>query len=99
MSCIFIQDLTVQNREIEILNKLGLHARAAAKLTRLAGQFQSEVWLSRNGRKVNAKSIMGVMMLAANKGSILGIETTGKDEAEAMLALIDLVSNYFGESE
>ena len=89
----------MQTREIEILNKLGLHARAAAKLTRLAGQFQSEVWLSRNGRKVNAKSIMGVMMLAANKGSTLGVEITGKDENEAMLALIDLVGGYFGESE
>jgi phosphocarrier protein len=89
----------VQTREVEILNKLGLHARAAAKLTRLAGQFQSEVWLSRTGRKVNAKSIMGVMMLAANKGSTLGVEITGKDENEAMLALVDLVSSYFGESE
>ncbi len=89
----------MQAREVEILNKLGLHARAAAKLTRLAGQFQSEVWLSRNGRKVNAKSIMGVMMLAANKGSTLGVEITGKDENEAMLALVDLVSSYFGESE
>ena len=89
----------MQTREIEIRNKLGLHARAAAKLTRLAGQFQSEVWLSRNGRKVNAKSIMGVMMLAANKGSTLGVEITGKDENEAMLALVDLVGGYFGESE
>ena len=89
----------MQTREVEILNKLGLHARAAAKLTRLASQFQSEVWLSRNGRKVNAKSIMGVMMLAANKGSTLGVEITGKDENEAMLALVDLVSSYFGESE
>ena len=89
----------MQTREDAILNKLGLHARAAAKLTRLAGQFQSEVWLSRNGRKVNAKSIMGVMMLAANKGSTLGVEITGKDENEAMLALVDLVSSYFGESE
>lgn len=89
----------MQTREVEIRNKLGLHARAAAKLTRLAGQFQSEVWLSRNGRKVNAKSIMGVMMLAANKGSTLGVEITGKDENAAMLALVDLVSSYFGESE
>ncbi|GDX59514.1 MAG: Phosphocarrier protein HPr [Nitrosomonadaceae bacterium] len=89
----------MQTREVEIRNKLGLHARAAAKLTRLAGQFQSEVWLSRNGRKVNAKSIMGVMMLAANKGSTLGVEITGKDENAAMLALVDLVSSYFGENE
>ena len=89
----------MQTREVEIRNKLGLHARAAAKLTRLAGQFQSEVWLSRNGRKVNAKSIMGVMMLAANKGSTLGVEITGKDENAALLALVDLVSSYFGENE
>ena len=89
----------MQHKEVEILNKLGLHARASAKLTRLAGQFQSEVWLSRNGRKVNAKSIMGVMMLAANKGSTIGIETSGKDEAEALQALVNLIGDYFGESE
>jgi phosphocarrier protein HPr len=89
----------MQYREIEILNKLGLHARASARLTQLASQFQSEVWLSRNDRKVNAKSIMGVMMLAASKGVIVGIETTGADEAEAMQALVDLIENRFGESE
>ncbi len=89
----------MQYREIEILNKLGLHARASAKLTQLASQFQSEVWLSRNDRKVNAKSIMGVMMLAASKGVVLGIETTGADEAEAMQALINLIEDCFGESE
>ena len=81
------------------LNKLGLHARASAKLTQLASQFQSEVWLSRNDRKVNAKSIMGVMMLAASKGVVLGIETTGADEAQAMQALINLIEDCFGESE
>lgn len=89
----------MQYREIEILNKLGLHARASARLTQLASQFQSEVWLSRNDRKVNAKSIMGVMMLAASKGVILGIETTGADEVEAMQALINLIEDCFGESE
>ncbi|MEO6561961.1 MAG: HPr family phosphocarrier protein [Nitrosospira sp.] len=89
----------MQYREIEILNKLGLHARASAKLTQLASQFQSEVWLSRNDRKVNAKSIMGVMMLAASKGVVLGIETTGADEAQAMQALINLIEDCFGESE
>jgi phosphocarrier protein HPr len=89
----------MQYREIEILNKLGLHARASARLTQLASQFQSEVWLSRNDRKVNAKSIMGVMMLAASKGVIVGIETAGADEAEAMQALVDLIGNRFGESE
>ena len=89
----------MQNKEVEIINKLGLHARASAKFTKLAGSFQSEVWLSRNKLRVNAKSIMGVMMLAANKGSQISIETTGPDETEAMLALITLIENYFGENE
>lgn len=95
----------MQHREIEIINKLGLHARASAKLTQLAGQFQSEVWLSRidnrdnSGRKVNAKSIMGVMTLAASKGSSISIEITGADEAEAMLALVTLIGDCFGEGE
>jgi len=81
------------------VNKLGLHARASAKLTQLAGSFKSEVWLSRNGRRVNAKSIMGVMMLAAAKGSSLTIETDGPDEGEAMQALTKLIAERFGESE
>ncbi|MBA2659299.1 MAG: HPr family phosphocarrier protein [Nitrosospira sp.] len=89
----------MQYKEVEILNKLGLHARASARLTQLASQFQSEVWLSRNDRKVNAKSIMGVMMLAASKGVVLGIETTGPDETEAMQALVNLIEDCFGESE
>lgn len=89
----------MQYKEVEILNKLGLHARASARLTQLASQFQSEVWLSRNDRKVNAKSIMGVMMLAASKGVVLGIETTGPDETEAMQALVNLIKDCFGESE
>jgi phosphocarrier protein HPr len=89
----------MQYKEVEILNKLGLHARASARLTQLASQFQSEVWLSRNDRKVNAKSIMGVMMLAASKGVVLGIETTGPDETEAMQALVNLIEDFFGESE
>ncbi|HEU4854553.1 MAG TPA: HPr family phosphocarrier protein [Nitrosospira sp.] len=89
----------MQYREVKILNKLGMHARASAKLTQLAGRYRSEVWLSRNERKVNAKSIMGVMMLAANQGVTLGIETTGADEAEAMQALVNLIENRFGESE
>jgi len=89
----------MQNKEVEILNKLGLHARASAKITQLAGNFQSEVWLSRNKLRVNAKSIMGVMMLAANKGSKINIEITGPDETETMLALINLVEDYFGEDE
>ena len=84
-------------REVEIVNKLGLHARASAKLTQLAGQFASEVWLTRNGKRVNAKSIMGVMMLAAAKGSKVGIETDGPDEQEAMEALTGLIADCFGE--
>src|SRR5947208_1048095 len=72
----------MQQLEVEIVNKLGLHARASAKLTQLAGSFKCEVWLSRNGRRVNAKSIMGVMMLAAAKGSTVTVETNGPDEAE-----------------
>jgi phosphocarrier protein len=86
-------------REVEIVNKLGLHARASAKLTQVAGKFEAEIWLSRNGRRVNAKSIMGVMMLAAAKGSTVVIETDGTDEAEAMQALERLVATRFGEAE
>ena len=82
-----------------IINKLGLHARASAKLTQLASQFPCEVWLSRNGRRINAKSIMGVMMLAAAKGSTITIETNGDQEQEAMTALLALINDYFGEGE
>ena len=89
----------MQQREVEIVNRLGLHARASAKLTQVAGSFSAHVWLSRNGRRVNAKSIMGVMMLAAAKGSTIVIETEGDDEAEAMTALVDLVAQRFGEEE
>ena len=85
--------------EVEIVNKLGLHARASAKLTQLAARYQSEVWLSRNGRRVNAKSIMGVMMLAAARGTTVTIETSGPDEQEAMAALLELIKDKFGESE
>jgi len=86
-------------REVEIVNKLGLHARASAKLTQVAGQFQSDVWVTRNGKRVNAKSIMGVMMLAAAKGSRIVIETDGPDEAQAIQTLQALVDDRFGESE
>jgi len=85
--------------EAEIVNKLGLHARAAAKLTQVAGGFASEVWLSRNGRRVNAKSIMGVMMLAAGKGSRITIEADGADADCALAALAQLIANRFGEAE
>jgi len=80
-------------------NKLGLHARASAKLTELASRFQSEVWLSRNGRRVNAKSIMGVMMLAAGKGSTVTIETEGVDAEAALAAVQALIVDKFGEGE
>jgi phosphocarrier protein len=86
-------------RETQIINKLGLHARASAKLTQLAGKFQCEVWMSKGARRINAKSIMGVMMLAAGKGSMVTIETEGKDEVEAMEALLALIADYFGEGE
>jgi phosphocarrier protein len=82
-----------------ISNKLGLHARASAKLSKLAGSFRSDVYLSRNERRVNAKSIMGVMMLAAGQGSALEIETDGVDEQAAMDALRDLVDGGFGEGQ
>jgi phosphocarrier protein len=85
--------------EAEIVNKLGLHARASAKLTQLAGGFQSHVWLTRNGRRVNAKSIMGVMMLAAGKGSTIGIETEGSDADAALQAILKLIVDKFGEDE
>jgi phosphocarrier protein len=85
--------------EVEIVNKLGLHARAAAKLTQVAGGFAAEVFLTRNGRRVNAKSIMGVMMLAAGKGSRITIETTGPDAEGALAALARLVADRFGEAE
>ena len=84
---------------ITITNKLGLHARASAKLTKLAGSFKSEIHLVRNQRRVNAKSIMGVMMLAAAKGSKITIETDGPDESEAMKALLALIAERFGEGE
>ena len=85
--------------QIEIINKLGLHARASAKLSQLAAQFPCEVLLSRNGRQINAKSIMGVMMLAAGIGSTVTLETVGDQADEAMQALTELINNRFGESE
>jgi phosphocarrier protein len=86
-------------QDAQIINKLGLHARASAKLTQLASQFPCEVWLTRNGRRVNAKSIMGVMMLAAAMGTTINIETTGDKEQEAMNAIVALINDYFGEGE
>jgi phosphocarrier protein len=86
-------------QEVEIINKLGLHARASAKLTEVAGRFKASVWVSRSGRRVNAKSIMGVMMLAAANGSTLVVETEGPDEQEALAAVTRLIANRFEENE
>ena len=85
--------------DADIVNKLGLHARAAAKLTHLASGFQSEIWISRSGRRVNAKSIMGVMMLAAGIGSTVKLEAEGKDADKALAALLRLIQDKFGEGE
>jgi phosphocarrier protein len=89
----------VLKREIKVVNKLGLHARASAKLTQVASSFRSAVWIARNGRRVNAKSIMGVMMLAAGIGSTVELETDGPDEQEAIDALEKLFGERFGEAE
>ena len=85
--------------QVTIINTLGLHARASAKLTKLAGSFPCEVWLSRGERRVNAKSIMGVMMLAAGIGSAVTVETDGEREQEAMEGLLNLIHDKFGEGE
>jgi phosphocarrier protein len=87
------------NNNTTIVNKLGLHARASAKLTKLAGSFPCEVWMTRGERRVNAKSIMGVMMLAAGIGSEVQLETSGEREQEAMDALLNLIADKFGEGE
>ena len=89
----------MRQQEVEIINRLGLHARAAAKLTQLAAKYQCEVSVARNGRKVNAKSIMGVMMLAAGKGSRIVLETDGPDETETLDAIVALIGDYFGEGQ
>jgi len=82
-----------------VINKLGLHARASAKLTKLAGAFPCQVWITKGERRVNAKSIMGVMMLAAGIGSVVEIETDGDQEAQALQALLDLFADKFGEGQ
>ena len=86
-------------QEIKIINKLGLHARASSKFTQTATQLSSEVWVTRKERRVNGKSIMGLMMLAAAQGATIELETEGTDEAAAMQALADLINDYFGEGE
>jgi phosphocarrier protein len=85
--------------EVQIVNKLGLHARASAKLTQVASNYQCEIWLTRSGRRVNAKSIMGVMMLAAAKGSVVLVEADGADAEAALGALLQLIREKFGEGE
>jgi phosphocarrier protein len=85
--------------EVEIVNKLGLHARASARLTQLAGTFPCEVWMEKGSRRINAKSIMGVMMLAAGMGTTVELETNGADEQVAMDALLALIADKFGEGE
>lgn len=87
------------SKETTIINKLGLHARASAKFTQLAGRYKAEIWMSKGTRRINAKSIMGVMMLAAGKGSTITIETDGADEQDAMEALLALIANKFDEAE
>jgi phosphocarrier protein HPr len=89
----------VIKRAVKITNKLGLHARASAKLTQLASRFQSSIWIERNGRRVNAKSIMGVMMLAAGLGSSVELETEGADEQAAIDEIEALFNDKFGEGE
>ncbi|MEY3725237.1 MAG: hypothetical protein RLZZ365_1172 [Pseudomonadota bacterium] len=85
--------------DIEIINKLGLHARASAKLSQLASEYTCEVFMSKNGRRINAKSIMGVMMLAAGMGSTVTIETVGEKEDEALKKICELIQDRFGEGE
>jgi len=85
--------------ETAILNKLGLHARASAKLTQLASHFASDVWMEKGSRRINAKSIIGVMMLAAGKGSTVIVETDGADEQAASEAILELIAGRFGEAE
>ena len=89
----------MQKKAIKVSNKLGLHARASAKLTQLAGSFKSQLFISRDGRRVNAKSIMGVMMLAAGLGSTVELEADGEDESEAVDTLAKLFADKFGEGE
>lgn len=84
---------------VKIINKLGLHARASSKFTQTASVFQSDIWVTRNGKRVNGKSIMGLMMLAAAQGTEITLETDGVDETAAMKALTDLINDYFGEGE
>ncbi len=89
----------MQKRDVEIINRLGLHARASAKVTQTAARYSSDVFMSRSGRRINAKSIMGVMMLAAPQGSLVTLEVSGPDEDAAMEALVKLIADRFGEPD
>ena len=89
----------MQKQDIQIINKLGLHARASSKFVQTASPFQCEIWITRNGNRINGKSIMGLMMLAAAQGSQIQIEANGADEAQAIQALAALINDYFGEGE
>jgi phosphocarrier protein len=94
-----MQERAMPKLDIEIINKLGLHARASAKLSQLASEYPCEVFMSKNGRRINAKSIMGVMMLAAGMGSTVTIETVGEKEDEALKKIFELIQDRFGEGE
>jgi phosphocarrier protein len=94
-----MQERVMPKVDIEIINKLGLHARASAKLSQLASEYPCEVFMSKNGRRINAKSIMGVMMLAAGIGSIVTIETVGEKEDDALKKICELIQDRFGEGE
>ena len=89
----------MQKQDIQIINKLGLHARASSKFVQTASPFQCDIWVTRNGKRVNGKSIMGLMMLAAAQGTEITLETDGADEVASMKALTDLINDYFGEGE
>ncbi len=89
----------MQTQTLTITNKLGLHARASGKFVQTASQFQSEIWVTRNGKRINGKSIMGLMMLAAAQGTQIEVEADGADEADALAALGELVNSRFGEQE
>ena len=89
----------MQTQTLTITNKLGLHARASGKFVQPASQFQSEIWVTRNGKRINGKSIMGLMMLAAAQGTQIEVEADGADEADALAALGELINSRFGEKE
>ena len=89
----------MHTQTVTIINKLGLHARASGQFVQTAARYQSDIWVSKGGKRINGKSIMGLMMLAAAKGTVIELETEGADEAAAMQALTDLINDYFGEGE